>query len=118
VIRLCAVDDVPAGEGRVVRLNGRELAVFRSAGGWFATQAGCPHQGGPLADGIAAERSVICPLHERRFDLVSGEPLGHECAALQTYRVCERDGEVFLAGRVSGNDEEMEVAANGVQEPA
>jgi nitrite reductase (NADH) small subunit len=101
VIRLCAVEDVPAGEGRLVRVNGRALAVFRSAAGWFATQAECPHLGGPLADGIAADRSVICPLHERRFDLDSGEPLGHECPALRTYAVSEQDGEVFLVGRES-----------------
>jgi nitrite reductase (NADH) small subunit len=101
VIRLCGVEDVPAGEGRLVRVNGRQLAVFRTATGWFATQAACPHLGGPLADGIAADRSVICPLHERRFDLASGAPLGHECEALRTYAVREQGGEVFLLGKAA-----------------
>jgi nitrite reductase (NADH) small subunit len=98
VIRLCAVEDVPAGEGRLVRVNDRSLAVFRAAAGWFATQASCPHRGGPLADGIAADRSVICPLHELRFDLETGAPLGHECPALRTYAVRQEGGEVFLVG--------------------
>lgn len=72
----CHVDDVPLGEGRVVTLDGRKIAVFRAAGGWYALDAACPHMGGPLADGIVCDRAVICPLHDRRFDLETGEPLG------------------------------------------
>src|SRR5258708_6065496 len=72
----CHVDDVPLGEGRVVTLAGRKIAVFRAAGGWDAPDAACPHLGGPLADGIVCDRAVICPLHDRRFDLATGDALG------------------------------------------
>ena len=71
----CRVDDVPPGEGRAITLDGRPIAIFRSAGGWFALDAVCPHRGGPLADGIVCDSAVICPLHERRFDLVTGAAL-------------------------------------------
>ncbi|MDQ3677220.1 MAG: nitrite reductase (NAD(P)H) small subunit [Actinomycetota bacterium] len=71
----CRVDDVPPGEGRAVTLAGRRIALFRVPGGWYALDAACPHQGGPLADGIVCDRAVICPLHERRFDLATGAPL-------------------------------------------
>jgi nitrite reductase (NADH) small subunit len=101
VIRLCSTDEVPLGEGRSVSVDGNPLALFRLPTGWFAVQGTCPHRGGPIADGIAGDRSVICPLHERRFDLDSGEPLGHECDSLRTYSVAERDGEVFLLNRKS-----------------
>ena len=33
-------------------------------------------RGGPLADGIVADRCVTCPLHGRRFDLRTGAALG------------------------------------------
>jgi nitrite reductase (NADH) small subunit len=72
----CHVDDVPLGEGRVVTLDGRKIAVFRAAAGWYALDAACPHMGGPLADGIVCDRAVICPLHDRRYDLATGEALG------------------------------------------
>jgi nitrite reductase (NADH) small subunit len=96
-IRICSVHDVPPGEGRAARVAGVPIAVFRAEDGdWYAVQADCPHRGGPLADGIVGERSVICPLHERRFDLASGEPLGHECGVLRTYRVVVEGDEVLL----------------------
>lgn len=69
----CRTDDVPLGEGRAITLDGRRIAIFRSAAGWFALDAACPHRGGPLADGIVCDDAVICPLHERRYDLASGQ---------------------------------------------
>jgi nitrite reductase (NADH) small subunit len=71
----CGVDDIPLGEGRNISLDGRRIAIFRSAAGWFALDAVCPHRGGPLADGIVCDRSVTCPLHDRRFDLQTGAAL-------------------------------------------
>jgi nitrite reductase (NADH) small subunit len=71
----CRVDDVPLGEGRAITLDGRRIAIFRSAAGWFALDAACPHRGGPLADGIVCDNAVICPLHDRRYDLATGTAL-------------------------------------------
>ena len=59
--------------------------MFRSRSGEvFATQAECPHQGGPLADGLLGGSLLICPLHSRKFDLTTGEALSGGCK-LQVY---------------------------------
>jgi nitrite reductase (NADH) small subunit len=50
-------------------------------GGVLATQAACPHRGGPLADGIIGGTIVICPLHGKRFDLATGQEQTGETAA-------------------------------------
>jgi len=71
----CSVDDIPLGEGRAITLDGRRIAIFRATGGWYAIDAVCPHRGGPLDDGIVCDRAVICPLHDRRFDLETGAAL-------------------------------------------
>ena len=71
----CGVSDVPLGEGRAVTIGDRRVAVFHTATGWFALEDACPHLGGPLSDGILAERCVACPLHDRRFDLATGAAL-------------------------------------------
>ena len=98
MIRVCSTDDVPFGEGRAAVVNGRRIAVFNTASGWYALDAVCPHRGGPLEDGIVADRSVICPLHERRFDLATGESFS-DCPGVTTHRVELRGADVFVALR-------------------
>jgi nitrite reductase (NADH) small subunit len=86
------VDRIPPGEGRTFELRGRRIAVFRTrAGQVYATQASCPHRGGPLADGLVGEQCVVCPLHGYKFDLASGAPIGHACGGVTTYPVSVGD---------------------------
>jgi nitrite reductase [NAD(P)H] small subunit len=89
---------IPPGEGRLVTLGRLTVAVFRTrAGEVFATDPWCPHQMGPLADGMVANGRVVCPLHAYRFSLATGEAEGHSCGALSTYEVRLRpDGHVAL----------------------
>jgi nitrite reductase (NADH) small subunit len=95
--RIGVVDLVPLGEGRTFDLGGERVAVFRTRDGQvFATQAECPHRGGPLADGIVGASSVICPLHARRFELATGACRTDECAPLVTYPIAIRDGVLYL----------------------
>ena len=58
------VGDVPFGEGRAFVAGGVPVAVFRIRdGSLHATQAACPHAGGPLADGQTDVDVLVCPLH-------------------------------------------------------
>src|SRR5450432_623146 len=71
---------IPAGEGRNFEVAGRRVTVFHTRDGRaFATQPDCPHRGGPLADGLVGDGTVVCPLHEWRFDLVTGETRNGTC---------------------------------------
>jgi nitrite reductase (NADH) small subunit len=121
-LRVGTVEDVPLNEGRTVSVAGRPLAVFRTETGWYAIDNTCTHMGGPLADGIVADDSVACPLHDRRFSLTTGEPLNHECGAVAVYPVAVRDDEVFLAVpvmRPAGEGEKpSQAASNGAQSPS
>ena len=89
---------IPLGEGRRFYVNGQSIAVFRSRQGRvFATQAECPHRAGPLADGLVGGDSLICPLHNFRFNLETGEPLGNDCTALRTFPVSlNESGEIVI----------------------
>jgi nitrite reductase (NADH) small subunit len=97
VILVCSVDDIPVGEGRAATVGGRRIAVFRAPSGWFALDATCPHRGGPLEDGIVADRSVICPLHERRFDLATGASYDDACPGVRAYPVEVRGNAVLVS---------------------
>ncbi len=95
-VRVCTAEDLPPGEGRTVMVAGRPLAVFRTDEGFFAIDNTCTHMGGPLSDGIVADETVACPLHDRRFELATGRAVGHECGGVAAYPVEERDGEIFV----------------------
>ncbi|MFY9264556.1 MAG: Rieske 2Fe-2S domain-containing protein [Solirubrobacterales bacterium] len=94
-IALCLAEDVPFGEGRSIALVSRRIGVFNTDAGFFAIDNDCPHQGGPLSDGILAEACVTCPLHGWRIDLASGQVHGRE-EQVQTYPLEVRDGTVWL----------------------
>ena len=97
------LSQIPPGEGRNFTVAGPEgellLAVFHARDGRvFATQAACPHRGGPLADGLMDNGAVVCPLHDRTYDLHTGAGIGTECT-IQVYPVrTEADGTIVLVG--------------------
>jgi nitrite reductase (NADH) small subunit len=86
------LDGIPRGEGRNFDVAGSVVAVFRThADEVFATQAECPHLQGPLADGM------MCPLHDRTYDLRTGKAIVGECD-LVTYPIRKAaDGTLVLS---------------------
>jgi len=94
-VRAGLAADVPVLEGRSVTVEGQRIAIFRLPEGWAAIDAACPHKGGPLQDGLVADRCVTCPLHNRRFDLMTGEQQGGE-DSVAVHEVDERNGELWV----------------------
>jgi nitrite reductase (NADH) small subunit len=92
-----SIAEVPPGEGRTFQVGGVRIAVFHGRGGRvFATQAECPHKRGPLADGLLGDSTLICPLHEWSFDLLSGMALNGSCG-LRVYPIAlQADGELVV----------------------
>ena len=95
LVRVCAVDDVPRGEGRAATLAGSRIAVFHTPTGWYALDNACSHRAGPLADGLVADHCVTCPLHERRFDLATGAALNGG-RPVTVHRVVVRGDDVLV----------------------
>ena len=92
------VDQIPKGEARTFDVNGLHIAVYHThSGEVFATQPDCPHRGGPLADGLIGGTTVVCPLHDRSFDLRTGKNLSGDCIDVRTYPVTlKQDGRIAL----------------------
>ncbi len=82
------VDEIPAGERKLVSVGGRGVLVFNLGGEFFALSDTCPHKGGSLAGGICTglvESSmpgefrysrpgemIRCPWHQWEFDIRTG----------------------------------------------
>lgn len=71
-VRITAADRIPVREGRAALVGGREIAIFNLGGAFVAVDNRCPHQGGPLADGIVANGAIVCPLHAWKISLRTG----------------------------------------------
>jgi nitrite reductase (NADH) small subunit len=102
-VRVTLSENVPLREGRAVALAGREIAIFNLGDRFLATDNQCPHQGGPLCDGIVAGDSVVCPLHAWKVRLDSGvvERPAASAACIGTYPARVEDGIVWVKLPVS-----------------
>lgn len=75
-----------------VKVCGRELAIFRDGKGYSALENSCPHQGGPLSEGIVKDGHVLCPWHGWRFELATGACKTIARDSIKSYRVRENSG--------------------------
>jgi nitrite reductase/ring-hydroxylating ferredoxin subunit len=102
---------------RVVNVDGHSVIVVRTSKGLCAVLNRCPHLGLPLAGGRIEGDAITCPFHLSKFDLCSGQnldwtagvlglkvptwsrgliALGKSPQPVQTYRVTEENGQLFL----------------------
>lgn len=98
-IRMTRCDDVPPREGRVAFVGDRAIAIFNTGDGRFlAVDNRCPHRGGPLADGIVAGETVVCPLHAWKISLRTGsvEQPAEPRACVRAYRTRVEAGIVLV----------------------
>jgi len=97
-IQTARCEDIPLREGRAVKLGAREIAIFNLGDRFLAVSSHCPHENGPLAEGIISGHSVVCPLHAWKVDLETGavvRPAGTpEC--VEKFRVRVEDGIVLV----------------------
>ena len=76
-VKLATLDELPPGGALEVEHGGRIYALFNIGGEVSAIDGVCPHQGGPLADGVVEGTTVSCPWHGWQFDVRTGKtPLG------------------------------------------
>jgi nitrite reductase (NADH) small subunit len=95
--RVTNVQNIPLREGRSVRVGDREIAIFNLGSRFLAVDSRCPHQGGPLADGIVVGETVVCPLHAWKVCLRSGSVRSHsEPACIESYPTRVEDGVLLV----------------------
>jgi nitrite reductase (NADH) small subunit len=96
--KICLLSDIPVlGSRRVARPQGMDVAVFRNGQDEvFALLDRCPHQGGPLSQGIVFGSSVACPLHNWTIGLADGCARSPDEGCTPKFSVRVADGAVHL----------------------
>lgn len=83
------VEEIPPGGRKIVTVAGRSIGVFNVGGEFFALRNRCPHQGGPLCEGLLwgmlrarvpgeleytrAGEILTCAWHGWEFDIRTGQ---------------------------------------------
>ena len=65
------------GQGKVVDVAGRNVAIYNRNGRHYAIDDSCPHMGGSIGDGPLDGDLATCPWHGWQFDVCTGKtPMG------------------------------------------
>jgi len=83
------VEEIPPGGRKIVTVAGRSIGIFNVNGEFFALRNRCPHQGGPLCEGLLwgmlsarvpgeleytrAGEILTCAWHGWEFDIRTGQ---------------------------------------------
>ena len=89
-------DVVREGEGTVVKVLDRTLALFRVEGRCYAIANACPHRGGPLGEGVLEGFVVTCPWHGWAWDLRTGQNVRQPNSKVACFPVNVENGEVLV----------------------
>lgn len=89
-----AQSQVEPGKPRLLLVKGKRICLVRHDGAFFAVQDACTHSGASLSKGtVNYLGEIICPLHNYRFRLSSGQACDSSCSDLVTYPVkCDASG--------------------------
>jgi nitrite reductase (NADH) small subunit len=109
--------DLKEGERRIVSSGHHTVGVLRANGRLYAYRNECPHQGGPVCEGLMIHKveeiigpdktyrgmrfnpeqlNLVCPWHGWEFDLATGRCAGDGRHGLKKYPVVERQNEIYV----------------------
>ncbi|MFF2594169.1 nitrite reductase small subunit NirD [Priestia megaterium] len=99
ITKVCvgSIHDFPVSLGKTVKVNGKELAVFKlSSGKIRAIENRCPHKGGVLSEGIVSGDSVFCPMHDWKICLHDGNVQEPDSGCVDTYEASVEGDLLYL----------------------
>jgi nitrite reductase (NADH) small subunit len=96
--------DFKEGESRAVYVDRQAIGIVRWRGRVFAARGICPHQLGPLCEGLVRSKLrsvgssgvleldrespvIVCPWHGWEFDLATGRMIAEGSLRIRTYDV-------------------------------
>jgi nitrite reductase (NADH) small subunit len=108
--------ELTEGQRKIVANGEGTIGVLRAKGKLYAFRNECPHQGGPVCEGLMIHRveedigpdktyrgmrytddlQIVCPWHGWEFNIETGRCAGDGKHALRRYKVIERDDDIYV----------------------
>jgi nitrite reductase/ring-hydroxylating ferredoxin subunit len=112
---VATVSEIAPGQRKLVTVRGRQIAVFNLGGEFYGLFNRCPHQGGPMCEGLMtglieadqpgqyrysrAGEIIRCPWHGWEFDIRTGQSYCDPAKVnLRTYPVEVAAGQHVVEG--------------------
>jgi nitrite reductase (NADH) small subunit len=109
-VRVTQCENIPLREGRSLRIENHEIAIFNLGDRFLAIDNKCPHKGGPLSEGIVSGTTVVCPLHAWKVDLETGGVVNQSSAVpcVTTYPIRVHEGVIHIEFPVERSTQQKE----------
>lgn len=95
-IRVASLSEIPDDAGKLVEVDGQEIALFKNGSEVCAIHNMCPHAGGPLSEGGMREGNAICPWHGWEFNLKTGLCSFNPAIKVPVFKVKVEGDDVFV----------------------
>ncbi len=95
-IQIVGTDEVSPGNGMVVEVKDKCLAVFNVDGTFHVIDNMCLHRGGPLGEGDLEGETVTCPWHGWEYDVKTGQCINNPSSNVKAYKTIIEDGGVKI----------------------
>jgi nitrite reductase/ring-hydroxylating ferredoxin subunit len=88
-VRIAGKSDLAPGQGKVIEVEGRTIALFNVNGHFYALDNTCAHRGGPLGEGFVDQwnLTVQCPWHGWVYSLNDGGSPFNPMARVERFEV-------------------------------
>ena len=98
-IKVAQTSELASGQGMVVEVGDRAVALFNVNGEYFALDNVCPHRGGPIGEGYVDchNMTVQCPWHGWTFSLQSGVSPVNAIAKVEKFDVQVEGDEIRVS---------------------
>lgn len=114
---VCNAAELAEGGRKLIANGAEQIGILRAGGALHAFLNVCPHQGGPVCEGLVVHKveeiidadktyrgmrfnsdvlHIVCPWHGWEFNIATGRCAGDGKHALKRYPVTERDGGIYV----------------------
>ncbi len=113
--KVMKTEDLQIGKSAIIAAGDKEIALFNYKGKYYALSNTCPHKGSPLGEGRIEEGIIICPGHEWRFNLETGDCMQNPYMKIEAYPVRVKN-EFIYVGLEPKVEEDEEISGKGKSE--
>jgi 3-phenylpropionate/trans-cinnamate dioxygenase ferredoxin subunit len=87
-VAVCPASEIEMEDVRRFDYGSATYAIYRTRGGYYASDGLCTHERAQLANGVVLDDIIECPRHNGRFHIPTGKALSPPvCINLKTYPV-------------------------------